>query len=182
MTLEGIRTRSQTAESHWSMIDALSQVWASRIQIVSLPFTVIGVLLAWIEVRHPDLAARLSAAITAMGDITGSGLPSLEPMAIRWFPRMLVSALVLFHLWFIWVGWGTVPQERGLRVLWVLAVIVAPIILADLFTRLLRTMMRRLHSMSNGRGLGALGLILAVVGLSGELYQVAVLLWGARSA
>jgi hypothetical protein len=151
--------------------------WANAVQLGALPLSVLGVLLTWIEVRKPVLAARITNLLLEAGRIRFPGRPvqGTGIVALQLFTLVHVVAFVAFWVWFLAIGASALPSAPLGRVAWVLVALVFPVGMAFLFVRVIAMVLRVLSSYSRGRPLGALGLLLAVVGIIAEVYQVATI-------
>lgn len=159
------------------MTSILRESWSNAVQIGALPLTVLGVVMAWIEVRRPPLAARVTSVLLEMGRIRFGGLPvqGTGKMALRLFTLVHATVLVAFWVWFVLVGAAALRTSPFHRLAWGVVALVLPVGAAFLFVRAISWLLRGLASFCRGRAFGAMGLLLAVIGLMAELYQVAVL-------
>jgi hypothetical protein len=147
--------------------------WADGVQLVSFPLEVIGLLLAWIEVRRPRVAARITELLIEIGR-TGRFFYTnrdIEPLALRLFTLFHLVVLVAFWLSLLVVDWH-LPADPLPRLAVLIIALALPVTSASVLLRLTAGVLGVLSRFSGGRALGALGFLLACVGVLGEAYQV----------
>jgi fatty acid desaturase len=161
----------------------LRQAWADNIQVGAVPLEVVGLVLAWIEVRNPPLAARITRLLVRTGQVRYFGYPREggDPVAVRIFTVLHAIALVAFWAWFLTGHWQ-LPVNRVVGLVELLIALVFPIAAASLLLRGLAYVLTALTRFSGGRALGAFGLVLATLGMLGSAYQVATLWFGSDGA
>lgn len=169
------------------------------VQLASLPLEVAGLTLAFIEVRKPSVADAIEAGIDhaagwceqmirrfAPRDGTG-------PLALAFMALVAMGFAIAAGRFLLWAGgyiwerekpWWDPPvfdyvvslvSYATIVPLFLLAVIASmwlALALALLSLRTISLVLRGLDRYAHGRALGAFGLILASMGLVGEMYQV----------
>lgn len=155
------------------------QAWANAVQLISLPLEILGLLLAWTEVMRPVRAQRITEVLLALGRIRfpAEGIGSVGRLAWRLFIAIELALMAIAWLLVFSFVENLVPARTPLRVLSVLGLAIGPIVGSILLFRSVAWSLTRLDVVSNGRPLGAFGLLLAAVGTAGEVYQVAVLVY-----
>lgn len=179
-------------------MDWLSAELANRLQLITLPLELIGLLLATVEVRFPRLTRRLNVRLVAANR-------AVERSDTRWranHPRM-ANLLVhrRYHLptpgWLQWTvlcllllaligATGLVildksPSLEGLRqdmrelLFAFIAWIYIPVTIAALLSM---AAIRFIVRFARDRAVGTLGILIAGLGVTGEVYQFLVAVSG----
>ncbi|MEQ9309845.1 MAG: hypothetical protein RLN90_10350 [Balneolaceae bacterium] len=166
---------------------------ANLVQLISAPLEIIGFTLAFIEIKYPEFADKIEHTFDVITDFLlkvsrdrlpkwnedsrwllrqddilkalGWGVPLILLFLVSGFLQEtdLISPNVIFALWLI-----VIPLVALFSRNWIGILISLPIIpLKNLFSFL--------NKFSKGRALGTVGLILASMGVFGELYQIGAL-------
>ncbi len=162
---------------------------AAGLQYVTFPLELVGLTLALIEVRFPRIAAYLTRQIerlsAPMRDLR-SDRPSSESMMERSLGLLLSRVL--------WSGYFVLTAvyaakliyqliDRGLETGWLIALLMSYIISGIIMTIALLVLGLSMYFLVvggsdfasrfvTGRAIGTLGILIAGIGLLGELYQL----------
>jgi hypothetical protein len=142
---------------------------ANELQFITFALEVLGVTLAFIEIKYPALADKIERFIRdSEHAVRRLGERLTDGRLIEW--TMTIFIIVFFLSladwwdlytlpWFVWVIFGIVYAVVGL--------------IFGLF--LIEELIKFLNHSSNGRALGALGIALAMLGLIGDLIQIYII-------
>lgn len=168
------------------MMSFLNDQSADLVQLISLPLESVGLALAFVELRTPALADRIESAIDSverklLGVVSLDTLQGLVwPFAL--FGIALVAATFLHYGLSIEIFTPShgvsLPWAIVLAVFWLGGGVLAAILLFLLPVVALGTALRTIDRYARGRALGGLGLLLSVLGLLGEVYQVLTMFYG----
>jgi hypothetical protein len=139
---------------------------ATELQLVTFILEILGVTLAFIEIWFPDRADRIERrirmgedAVRNLGErITNNRLTEYTMTAFTF-----VIFLSLFDVWGL-IDWPTF--------VWIIFGIIFAVVGTVFGLYLVQETIRFLNHNSNGRALGALGVLLAIFGLIGEVGQI----------
>lgn len=137
------------------------------LQHITLALELVGITLAFIEIKSPSTANKIEKAIRgiqkaterASYQVTRShvGQTFITIFIILLFVAIVPTIWGLFSLpWYAWVVIGVIGGIFG--------VIIGMHLMVDFINSL--------NTFSNGRAIGALGVCLASLGIAGEIYQI----------
>ena len=155
---------------------------ANSLQIISLPFEILGFSLALIEIRFRNLAGFFRESILGGKEI-------MEMSFIRnyienqrktqtwqkWLNLLFMLGVIAGFFYFL--NWFY--EKRGLvdtlvtATLLISLFVVIPIILGPLIRKFLRSLLGFISGFAEEREIGVLGLMIAAIGIFCELYQFA---------
>ena len=159
---------------------------ASRLQYLTFPLEVCGIALALIELRFPETAAKLTQHIERFATPLDpakavEGESPIEASLAVFLPRLLragtyaltaVYALrLLYGLITRWPDTGWLPGFLLGYVIWSVIVVVLLIVLGIITFFMVVGGSAFVQRFVAGRAVGTLGLLIAGLGLLGELYQ-----------
>jgi len=167
------------------MLTFFNEIVAARLQYVTFPLELVGFSLALIEVRFPKAAAYLTRHVerlaTPMRDFSGDHV-TMERSLEAFLSRLLKAGLTLFVLAYLaqlgyrmaMADWHWTPGFAELLSFLIVGVVLTIVLaLLGLVTFFLVTgsseFARRFVA---GRAIGTLGILIAGLGLLGELYQL----------
>ena len=155
---------------------------SNYLQFVSMFMEVIGISLAYIEIRYKPLKFKIEAKILA-------GETRMRQMSWRLAQNNLFSALITVFV--IVVFFFEIPYMAGLfdkllpqewqdfqETLYWLTFPVILLFFLVLFVILLGEFVSWLNRFSEGHALGALGVVVTSIGLTGEIYQILTIFYG----
>lgn len=157
----------------------LSEQVANNLQRIAVLFEFLGLSLTFIEVKYPAHADSIERTIDSWTRRFFGWSDQLDPRG-NLFPNSPVpGCLAAFAVGFIPLGFllfeRFLPAEVRFYVGWGIALVYVPIFAPFFVLYYLGTTLKQLDEWSNGRALGSLGVFLAFVGFTMEIYQVLTL-------
>lgn len=140
---------------------------ADIVQHISLPLEAVGFVLVLIEIYWRRVGERLEWEIDFMTGVDVFIAESVEPADGSRMPTAMILIVPLFIL--IWIAlFGSLSWEE--HRLWKGMTLVIGVVTAG--SAFIPILARFLNRLTDGRALGSLGLVLAFLGLLGEVYQI----------
>ena len=137
------------------------------LQYVSLFLEIIGITLAFIEIKSPKIARFLEESIHDFEN-------HLKDLGSRIASNKITQNLVTVFIVLLLIA--IIPALWGLFELpsfvWIIFFFIGAVFLFIIGVFLLVAFIDSLNSFSNGRAIGSLGICLASLGLFGEIYQI----------
>ena len=161
---------------------------ADIVQYISLPLEIVGFVMVIIEIYKDNEYQKIENAIDNVPSFMSAASNAyasflMGPEGRNSGSNLFVIIFVVFVAWAIWVIWESNSAEQVttdfvsllLTSFYVgfLTIFVGPFVLYAIPT----VIVRLLNYITGGRALGTIGLILAGLGLLGELYQVITMTW-----
>ena len=142
------------------------EIFALELQLVTFFLEIVGVTLAFIEIKFPATADKIERGIRKseiwvrnLGErITNNRLTEYTMTAF-----IIVFFLTLSDLWGLW----ELPT-----LVWIFFYLIYSVVGVIFGLYLIEEVIKILNHSSNGRALGALGVALAILGLMGEIFQM----------
>lgn len=162
-----------------------NQSASEYIQFISMFLEIIGISLAYIEIRYKPLANKIEERIlteeTRIKNFAGTLLEN------KFFSALItIFVIIVFFIgipYFVGFFDNIIPQEwEGVKViaLWITLPIIILFVVSICFIAL-SDFVSWLNYFSNGHAIGALGVVVTFLGLLGETYQVITIFvsrWG----
>lgn len=149
-----------------------NEIWADRLQYITIWLEVVGFILTFIEVLFPKFADEIEKTIDDMSAVFDNLSDTVKLWGwIGYFflPILLVVGLII-GLIFQSLS-GTLPKLYPKLYAILGALLITIVVLSVVLLKSASMLIRLLNRLSNGRALGSLGLILAFLGVLGEAYQ-----------
>ena len=150
------------------------------IQFISMFLEIVGITLAYIEIRYKRLARRIEARIVAEENKITRIITRLIENKIFVTVTTLFFVLIFFVVIPYWLRfYDRILTQEGLANLEILILCTAPIIalfIVGLLVVAFGDFISWLNRFSDGHAIGALGVSVTFLGLLGETYQVITIL------
>lgn len=161
------------------------------IQLISLIIALIGLFLAFIEVRNPDKADRIENIILDIGNIKWPPRQGDFQYRRSWRIFISMEVITMIAVWFVVLsdfGLKYISIFNSLKgkpaillyipifLILLFLLIFAPIIIPALILKGTSKLIHWANKISKGHALGAFGLAIAVIGLLIALFQTSIIL------
>lgn len=167
-------------------MDFFNNDTANSVQLISMPIESIGFMLTFIEVIKPDIADKIENFIDR-AEIQSLSLYKKHLNKLGAFLQngKLILAMMIFAVAWLAVGiYRTIYDlsfEQISQIFWIVSfplIVLSFVLVYGILVSSLNSLIKFLNTFSNGKALGSIGLILAFLGLCGEIYQVLTLFFG----
>ena len=139
---------------------------SNEIQLATFILEILGVTLAFIEIRFPYKADRIERRIRRSEDwVRNLGEKITNNRLTEW--TMTAFIIVFFLSMSDWWGLWELPTA-----VWIVFSVIYFVVGTIFGLYIIEEVIKILNHQSNGRALGALGVILAILGLAGEIVQM----------
>lgn len=152
---------------------------ANVLQFFSLPMELLGILLALIEIRYRKVAEFFRQHILGTwAEITDgffAGVVRGQRRTTRrnplWLNVLGMLVAVAAVAWLVWQVARAPASDQVFFIVLLVVLILVPLALGPMIRWLLRAILRFIGTFAQGREIGTLGLIIAMLGLTAEAYQ-----------
>jgi hypothetical protein len=158
-----------------------SRSWSESVQIMSLVLESLGLLLAWIEVLKPALAGKITDIIYELAEFKFYTDESAREISFPWKLFICTEFITMGVVWLeISLNLTAILDFLSdpsafisfiYKLIFIPIAVLVPIIVPLLLIRVVRGITCFLSVLSNGKPIGLMGIMLALLGMVGEIYQ-----------